>query len=490
MGYIDFKKTFVFTVIIVLSAPLLLFASENPNRFDNLLGTEWYGVYLQGGKIGYAAESFQKVNQPVDGWRLSSAMTMIVNMRGTTDTMITNDIRVFESPGGELYSSSYNIFRATGDIIIDGSKEADEFIINSSIGGMPMKQPFPYPVDYLDSLLFLRQYVSSGKASVGDSLTVSSFEPTPPLMSTLHQAIKISSKEIYIFNGVPTDVYTADWKIIEMGVEGRTVIDMTGKELEITLGGGILMRLETESLAKTLDASVDILSDNLIHPQKKIDDPRSLSSVKLLISGIGEEDILRTDKQTVTKRNSEILEVEIVKSELPVNTLELPIESPRLKPFLEAGPYIQSDSDEIINLSREIVGGEKNSWEAARQINAWVYENINKRFTPDLSNALQTLHSRQGDCGEHAALAIALMRAAGIPTRPVTGMVYYPPGNGFGYHAWIEVFVGDWVMMDPSWGEDLINPSHIALTTGDLLDQVSILSRVFGKTGIEVLETK
>lgn len=490
MGYIDFKKTFVFAVIIFLSAPILLFASENPNRFDNLLGTDWYGVYLQGGKIGYASVALQKVNQPVDGWRLSMQMTMIVNTMGTTDTMITNDIRVFESPGGELYSSSHQIFRATGDIIINGSKEADEFIIHTSIGGIPLNRPFPYPVDYLDSLLFLRQYVSSGKASVGDSLTVSSFEPTPPLMSKLHQAVKIASKEIYIFNGVPTDVYTAEWTLLEMGVEGRTVIDMTGKELEITLGGGILMKLETESLAKTLDASVDILLDNLIHPKKKINDPRSLSSVKLLISGIGEEDILRTGNQTVTKRDSEIFEVEIIKSELPVNSLELPIESSRLKPFLEAGPYIQSDSDEIINLSREIVGGEKNSWEAARKINAWVYENIDRRFTPDLSNALQTLHSRQGDCGEYTALTVALMRAAGIPTRPVTGMVYYPPGDGFGYHAWIEAFVGDWIMMDSSWGEDIVNPTHIALARGDLLEQIRIINRVLGKIDIEVLEAR
>ncbi len=160
------------------------------------------------------------------------------------------------------------------------------------------------------------------------------------------------------------------------------------------------------------------------------------------------------------------------------------------KPFLEAGPYIQSDSDEIINLSREIVGGEKNSWEAARKINAWVYENIDRRFTPDLSNALQTLHSRQGDCGEYTALTVALMRAAGIPTRPVTGMVYYPPGDGFGYHAWIEAFVGDWIMMDSSWGEDIVNPTHIALARGDLLEQIRIINRVLGKIDIEVLEAR
>ncbi len=141
-------------------------------------------------------------------------------------------------------------------------------------------------------------------------------------------------------------------------------------------------------------------------------------------------------------------------------------------------------------MAEEITDNEKNSWEAAKKINRWVYENIEKEFTPDFSNALQTLQTRKGDCGEHSALALALMRAAGIPARPVTGLVYWPPGEGFGYHAWIDVFVGEWVMMDPSWGEDLINPTHIALTTGDLIKQVGALNRVMGKMGIEVVEAR
>ncbi len=490
MGYIDFKKTFVLTAIIFLSAPLLLFASENPNRFDDLLGTDWYGIYLQGGKIGYASTTLEKTNHPIDGWRMNTDMTMIISMMGMTDTITTKDVRLFESPDGQLYSSSSFISGGTGDITIEGSREADEYIVTTNIGGQAITKPFPYPLDYLDSLVYLKTEVSSGNLSVGDSLLISSFEPTPPLTGKVHQSVKIVSKDVYIFNGVPTDVYTAEWTLLEMGITGRTIIDMTGHELEVTLGGGMLMKLETESMAKTFDVTFDFLADNLIHPRKTIRNPGKLESLKLRISGIDQEDILRTDNQSVTKRDSEILEVEIVKSELPVNTLELPIESPRLKPFLEAGPYIQSDSDEIINLSREIVGGEKNSWEAARQINAWVYENINKKFTPDLSNALQTLHSKQGDCGEHAALTVALMRAAGIPARPVAGLVYWPPGDGFGYHAWVEAFVGDWVMMDPSWDEDIVNPTHIALARGDLLEQIRIINRVLGKIDIEVLEAR
>ncbi len=478
-----------FIVVFALSSASVQ-ADSDPHRFDQYLKTDWYGLYMQGAKIGYAETVLMRVTGPIEGWRMQAMTTMIISAAGRTDTMTTIDIRLFESPGSGLYSSKLTIKGSTGDIVVEGKKEADEFIVESKIGGQSIKNVFNYPVDYLDSLYYLKQYVSSGMASVGDSVTTSFFEATPPLTGQIHQQMKVESLDQYIFNGVPTDVYTVDWLIPEMGLAGRTVIDRSGNELETTVGAGVLLKLENEFQAKKLDATFDILSNNMIRPKKRIDDPAELKSLKLIIAGIDIADILQTGFQTVSTDSAGMLAVEIKRQDVPGSVLSLPIESSRLRPFLEAGPYIQSNDEEIIKLARDIVGDEEDSYEAAKKINAWVFDNIEKKFTADISNALQTLHSRQGDCGEHAALSLALMRAAGIPARPVAGLVYWPPGDGFGYHAWTEAFVGDWVMMDPSWDEDLINPSHIALTRGNLKDQVSILLRVLGRIEIEVVEAE
>lgn len=476
-----------FVVVFVLSSASVQ-ADSDPHRFDQYLKTDWYGLYMQGAKIGYAETVLKRVTGPIEGWRMQAMMTMIISAAGRTDTMTSNDIRLFESPGSELYSSKLIIKGSTGDMIVEGKKEADEFMVESIIGGQSIKKVFDYPVDYLDSLLYLKQYVSSGKAGVDDSLTTTYFEATPPLTGPVHQKIKIESLDQYIFNGVPTDVYTISWIIPEMGLTGRTIIDHSGNEFETTVGAGVLMKLENEHQAKQLDATFDILSDNMIRPEKRIDDPGKLESLKLIIAGIDITDILQTGIQTVSIDSAGMLAVETRRQEVPGSVLSLPIESRRLRPFLEAGPYIQSGDEEIIKQARDIVGDEKDSYKAAKKINAWVFENIEKKFTADISNALQTLHSGQGDCGEHTVLSVALMRAAGIPARPVAGLVYWPPGDGFGYHAWTEVFVGDWVMMDPSWGEALVNPTHIALTRGNLKDQVSILLRALGSIKIEVVE--
>lgn len=484
------KSPAIIPIVILILSSVSARAESDPHRFDRFLKTDWYGVYMQGAKIGYAEMGLDRVQELVDGWRVRSVMTMIIGAVGTTDTMTTTDIRLFESPGGELYSSKLVIKGSTGDIIVEGKKEADEFIVTTTIGGQSLKKVFDYPLDYLDSLIFLKQYISSGKAAVGDTLTITSFEATPPLTGLVHQKVKIESLDQYIFNGVATDVYTVNWAYSEMNMTGRSVIDRSGNELEVTLGAGMMMKLENELTAKQLDVTFDILSDNVVRVEKSIDDPEKLKSLRLIITGIDMADIIQTGNQTVSVDSAGRLMVEIKRQERPVNPLSLPLESSRLRPFLEAGPYIQSGDEEIIKQARDIVGAEKDSYEAARKINAWVFENIEKRFTADMSNALQTLHSRQGDCGEHAVLSVALMRAAGIPARPVAGLVYSSQENGFNYHAWTEVFVGDWVMMDPSWGEDLINPGHIALARGDILEQTSIMHRVLGKIKIEAVEAK
>ncbi len=481
---------------VFIVAIFLLFACNNPdadsdpNRFDSFLGTDWYGVYMQGGKVGYAEMSFEKLDAPLAGWRTREAITMILSVMGQTDTMKITDTRFYTSPGGELYSNELKFAGATGGMIVTGVKEADEYIVTVNLGGQETKQTFEYPVDYLDNLKKPNLLIASGEINVEDSINITYFEPTPPLTGPVHTGMKIESIDKYIFNGVPTDVYTVSFTIAEMQFSGTSVYDMTGRELETNLGGGMILKLEGREQAIKIDEEFDLLDVNLVRPDTKIEDPQELISLTLKITGIGEADILNTGLQKITTVAENVLNAEIKKGDIPKTILNLPIESEEMEPYLTSSVYIQSDAGEIKSLAADIVGNEKNSWEAAKKINRWVFDNIEKQFTPDFSNALQTLQTRQGDCGEHSALTVALLRAAGIPARPVAGLVYWPPGEGFGYHAWVEAFVGEWVMMDPSWGEDIINPTHIALTTGDLVDQATLLYRVMGKMAIEVVEAK
>jgi len=486
-------KSRVIGIIAFSIITLLLFEplyAADPARFDNLLGTDWYGVYMQGSKVGYVSVSTSRESAPIDSWQVKSDMTLIVNAMGKSDTLQTHDVRVFKVPDGEMISSNLTIAGGTGVISIEGKMEGGEYLITTKVAGQSNTKAIPFPADYLDSLAFLKQTIATGSPAFGTELSNSYFEPSPPISGRIHQTSKIVSKESYMFNGVPTDVYKVDWNVKELAVDGHSVIDMDGTELEVTMGGGLIMKLEDEGIAKSLNSSFDILADNLIHIDKPLGEPAKLNSLVLKISGIGDDDLLDLKSQSISKVADNVYDVTIGRSSLPSKILDIPISSGPLEPYLKPEQFVQSDADEIVKLVKSIIGDEKNSWEAAKKLNRWVYDNVEKKFTPDISNALQTLHSLEGDCGEHAVLATALMRAAGIPARTVAGLIYWPPGQGFGYHAWIEVFVGDWVMMDPSWGEDIANPTHIALTTGGLFDQAAVMLRVLGRMQIEVAEAK
>lgn len=86
-------------------------------------------------------------------------------------------------------------------------------------------------------------------------------------------------------------------------------------------------------------------------------------------------------------------------------------------------------------------------------------------------SALDTLERRRGDCTEAAVLLAALGRAAGIPTRVVSGVSYsrqsyHGVSNAFIPHSWVVAYVdGRWRSFDLALRE--FDSAHIALTIGD-----------------------
>jgi hypothetical protein len=478
---------FIISILWIFS---IAYCATDPHCFDPFLKSNWYGVYLQGAKLGYMENSLEKVSIPYDGWKSHSLMTFAMKLGKDQANMTVDDIRYYKSPNGELDSSIWITSSPTGNIEVYGKRKSGKFIIDSDIGGQRTEKTFPYPLDNLDSTLTMERYISTGKAILGDSLNFATFEPTPPLTGLIHQTVKILSKKEILTNGVPTTVYSLSLFIEEANITLQSTVDSCGNLIDGTVGSQMEIKLEGEDLAKKLENTYDLFANNLVIADKNIVDPKALNKLELKISGIDSTSIIETFMQKGRPDNFGNMLVEINKGSIPTSPAMLPITNDDMKPFLQSDPYEQSDDPKIIALADSIVGSEKNSWAAARKINNWVYKNIRKQMTPDFSNALQTLNSRRGDCGEHTALAVALLRASGIPARPIVGLIYWPPGEAFGYHAWTEVYVGRWIEMDPTWNEYLANPTHIAFARGDIMQQVSAIYKIMGKIKISILSAE
>ncbi|MBW2092360.1 MAG: transglutaminase domain-containing protein [Deltaproteobacteria bacterium] len=102
-------------------------------------------------------------------------------------------------------------------------------------------------------------------------------------------------------------------------------------------------------------------------------------------------------------------------------------------------------------------------------------------------SAVDVLKTKVGDCNEHAVLAAALLRSAGVPARIVAGVLYFE--DRFYYHAWVEAYWGRWMAVDPVLGQIPADATHIRFLTGGLKRQTEMV-RVIGRLEINILEVK
>jgi transglutaminase-like putative cysteine protease len=91
---------------------------------------------------------------------------------------------------------------------------------------------------------------------------------------------------------------------------------------------------------------------------------------------------------------------------------------------------------------------------------AWVSDQL--RYVPGTTgvhtSAIDAWTGGEGVCQDFAHLSLALLRAIGLPARYCSGYMYPAhdadvgetvPGES---HAWVEVWTGDWLVLDPTAG--------------------------------------
>lgn len=151
---------------------------------------------------------------------------------------------------------------------------------------------------------------------------------------------------------------------------------------------------------------------------------------------------------------------------------------------LASTPLIQADDPRIREQALRIAGGATDPAEVARRLNEWVYDALDKDVTMSVPSALQVLDARRGDCNEHTVLYVALARSLGLPTRTAVGLVHLR--GTFYYHAWPEVWLDEWVAVDPTLGQYPADASHLRFLLGGLARQVELI-RLIGRLDLEVL---
>ena len=211
------------------------------------------------------------------------------------------------------------------------------------------------------------------------------------------------------------------------------------------------------------------------------DDPAPLARLRVRISGI-DLTAWSSRRQRVSGDTLEIVPESAIESH--ASPYRLPAADSSLKRWLVPEPLIQSRDPRIAARARLILGRERNPAKAAALLASWVHEHVRRELTAGVPSAQKVLEGGRGDCNESTTLYVALARAAGLPARSVAGLRYL---NGrFYYHAWPEVYLGNWVAVDPMLDQFPADAAHLRLAIGGLARQVELVPLI-GRLTLEVL---
>jgi transglutaminase-like putative cysteine protease len=231
----------------------------------------------------------------------------------------------------------------------------------------------------------------------------------------------------------------------------------------------------------------DLIYDfSLVRVQPPIKNPKELTG--LVVEIIGWNDalpLLQGGSQEVEKNGSGriIFKTGSLALTSPASEAQKPTVA-ELKP----AEKIESDATEIMAQAKVLAAASRSQEELARSLASWTAEWLTDSID-DSGSAVESFKAKSGNCQTHARLYTALARAAGLPTRFVSGLVYLE-GKGFLYHSWAESFIGDrWVPVDPTYNQFPADPTHLKLLEGHLPADMAPIVAIIGRIKMTVVKT-
>jgi hypothetical protein len=435
-------------------------------------------IMMQGQKIGHAVHTRSVENSRVT---TSDKFTMTLGRAGQAVTVHSKETYI-ETLDGKPVSFEMNMQTSGADQKTSGTIKDGKIALSRQVMGAAQTSVVDWPAGALmpEGMLLIQK--QKGLAA-GTQYEMTTFRPD--MLVSIHTQVVVGSRQKVDLLGRVLELTEVQQTSL---VQGQTItmtsyIDDDFKALKSTAP---MMGMTLEFVA--CDKDFALREDNVIDFLEKLSIASPVQLINLnTVDSIVYEIKPTTDKelvlpnsvhQTVEPKNGTLLVT--VRRLTPAEGLTFPYDGNdvAILEHLKPTEYLQSDSNDIIDLAKNAVGGTTDTVKAARQIESFVAGFIQKKdLSVGYGSAAEVAQSRQGDCSEHALLTAALCRAVGIPARIVCGVVYVDSfinqKSIFGGHMWVEVWLGgQWIGLDatrlnqsdPGYG---FGPGHIALAHGD-----------------------
>lgn len=441
----------------------------------------WMGIYHQAKKIGYFHRRLVPVEQ---GYRWEEQSQMKLRVMDT-DQLVHTSVRAAIDQHYALQDFSFRldtsgvIFEVTGKVVEGGAAGRT---LTGQIVSAGNASPFSFPLRDPIYLPSTTQMMLRGVSlQAGEERQYSIFNPLTAKTETI--SVTALGPETLTLKGQQLAVT----KIAERfgGTTVHAWLDHEGKVVkeEASLGLVLLRENREDALGGGWEDStpLDLVASAAIPVQQVLPEPRSLTRLQLKL--IGPADL----PQFAFPPRQEMRDgtITIISEALAnLTTYQLPQTDPAFAPDLADTPFVQSAHPRLRAQAEQILGAERDAVKAAWLLLDWTYTTLSKEPSIGMPTALEALDSKKGDCNEHAVLYAALARAVGIPARVAAGVVYLE--GAFYYHAWTDVWLGQWVAVDPVLQQFPADATHVKFIQGGPEEHLALL-KVIGQVGMEVI---
>jgi len=469
-------------------------------------GTNFYTLEMGGRSVGLATSRLDTVPE---GFILNDQMILELPALGQTGTA-TAETRVTLSPALVMLDFSFALRSEVGDFVAEGTVVGDTLLhVTVDAGGDPNELTYRLSEPPIFSAVLPIRVAMGGELEEGTRLRLPVFDPST--LSTRTVEVRIMEHDtIVVADSSMMDPATGRWspasydsipawRVVEIygGISIESWIDEDGRIIEASSPLGFSMRRTEFELARQarddsrgLASSVldeDVILSTAIQANVDLEDVERFDELRFRLSGVDLEGFDLDGGRQELRGDTLIVRREEWGRLAP--SFNLPYPSMDLREDLQPEPLIQSDDPRIRETAEQATGW-RFTWnhrpkEVARDLNVYVNSALEKTITFSVPSAVQVLESKQGDCNEHTVLYVALARSLGLPTRTAVGLVYV--NGAFFYHAWPEVWLDEWVAVDPTFGQYPADASHIRFVIGGLAQQIEIV-RLIGRLNIEVLD--
>lgn len=453
-----------------------------PADIKESLTTTWYGVYFQDRKIGFDTVTRVLVGKGDDA-RLIERTRTGIKMTSFNQKAEMNTTHAYEFEARPPYrlrraESTESDGKTTRQIRLTTVPDGMEVTVTTN--GQTRTRRIP-ALDYtLEDSLAADVWLKRGRKP-GDRITVRELD-LEDLKIQLTTSTLQATKRLR-FLGVTAVYHKIESVMHKLGIQSVTLHDVRGRLLSGTLASVFALRRESEAEAKRTEYSADIFALGMVKIDKDVGPQSKLAGLVLHVPGKDgaflrsasrQKVVVNADGSVTCKLGK--LHAEPVKAtaedlkEFASETVAYPINLPRVK-----------------ELARQAVGDAKTGAAKVKRLVKFVHDFVRPSLATTVPRLEDLLERKAGDCKSYALLFAVLARAAGLPARELSGVVYMGDGiKAFGGHAWNEVVIdGYWVPVDASMNETEVDPTHVSFGHGH--DAIGNLASSLGRLSFRLV---